>query len=363
MVRPGGPHPAFDRIAVLGAGGFLGSHLVPALLDRFACDIDAVDVTFDKLAPTPGDRVRRIQARLERPGLLEEIVDRCDVVLSLTAICTPARYNRDPMEVIDASYTDLVPLVKLCSRRRRWLVHFSTCEVHGRLALDPEGVPQARMSEDDTAMFLGPVHKERWSYAAAKQLLERVIWAHGQHGGLPFTIVRPFNVIGPRMDYLPGVDGEGVPRVLASFMNALLRGQPLPLVDGGSQRRSFISAGDFTEGVLRILERPACRGEILNLGNPTNDVSIRALAEGLVAAYAACVPGAPPAELREVSAEELYGPGYDDSRERVPDVAKAERLLDFHPATTLAQMLPGIVADYVARYQPVLGCGRATAAR
>ena len=79
------------------------------------------------------------------------------------------------------------------------------------------------MVEDETALFLGPVARERWTYAAAKQLLERVIWAHGRHGGLPFTIVRPFNVIGPRMDFIPGVDGEGIPRVLACFLNALMR--------------------------------------------------------------------------------------------------------------------------------------------
>jgi UDP-apiose/xylose synthase len=350
------------RIAVLGAGGFLGSHLVPALLSRTGAVIDAVDVTFAKLAPTPADRVRRLQARLDRPGLLDELTDRCDVVVSLTAICNPAVYNRDPLAVIDASYTDLVPLVKLCADRRRWLVHFSTCEVYGRVALDGEGRPTERMHEDTTAMFLGPVAKERWSYACAKQLLERVIFAHGAHGDLPFTIVRPFNVIGPRMDWLPDLDGEGVPRVLANFMGALLRGQPLPLVDGGEQRRCFTSVDDFVDGVVRILERPqACQGEILNLGNPDNDVSIRVLAELLRQTYALCVPGAPVPGVVDVPAETLYGPGYDDSRERNPDIGKARRLLDWRPSTSLAGMLPGIVDDYVARYAPLLSRSRVAA--
>jgi UDP-apiose/xylose synthase len=351
------------RIAVLGAGGFLGSHLVPALLARRDCVIDAVDVTFAKLAPTPADRVRRIEASIGQPGLLEEIVADNDLVVSLTAICNPSLYNRDPLAVIDASYTDLVPLVKLCAARGRWLVHFSTCEVYGLRALDSEGRPTRLMSEDETALTLGPVHKERWSYACAKQLLERVIFAHGEHGGLPFTIVRPFNVIGPRMDFLPGLDGEGLPRVLASFMGALLRGEPLPLVDGGEQRRSFIAVEDFVEGVLRVLERPrACQGEIVNLGNPANDVSVRGLALALRAAYARQRPGAPLSELREVSAMELYGPGYEDSRERLPDLAKAERLLGWRPAITLEQMLPGIVEDYVARYAPLLEAARRTRA-
>jgi UDP-apiose/xylose synthase len=348
------------RIAVLGAGGFLGSHLVPALLARTGALIDAVDVTFTKLEPTPGDRVRRTQARLDRPGLLDELTDRCDVVLSLTAICNPAVYNRDPLAVIDASYTDLVPLVKLCAARRRWLVHFSTCEVYGRVALDGEGRPTERMREDTTAMFLGPVAKERWSYACAKQLLERVIFAHGTHGDLPFTIVRPFNVIGPRMDWLPDLDGEGVPRVLASFMGALLRGQPLPLVDGGEQRRCFMSVDDLVDGIVRILERPqACQGQILNLGNPDNDVSIRVLAELLRQTYALCVPGVPVPGVADVPAETLYGPGYDDSRERIPDIGKARRLLDWRPSISLAAMLPGIVDDYVARYAPLLSRPRA----
>jgi UDP-apiose/xylose synthase len=350
------------RIAVLGAGGFLGSHLVPALLARTGAAIDAVDVTFGKLAPTPEDRVRRIQARLDQPRLLDELTAGCEVVVSLTAICNPAMYNRDPLAVIDASYTDLVPLVKLCAERRRWLVHFSTCEVYGRLALDAEGRPSERMHEDTTALFLGPVAKERWSYACAKQLLERVIFAHGAHAGLPFTIVRPFNVIGPRMDWLPDVDGEGVPRVLAAFMGALLRGQALPLVDGGEQRRCFIAVDDFVDGVVRVLERPqACQGQILNLGNPANDVSIRVLAELLRQTYALCVPGAPVPGVVEVSGEALYGPGYDDSRERIPDIGKAQRLLDWRPSTSLAAMLPAIVEDYVARYAPLLQRPRAAA--
>ena len=344
-----------QRIAVLGAGGFLGSHLVPALLARTTATIDAVDVTFAKLAPTPGDRVRRLQARLDRPGLLDELTAGCDVIVSLTAICNPAVYNRDPLAVIDASYTDLVPLVKLCTARRRWLVHFSTCEVYGRLALDTDGRPTETMNEETTGLFLGPVARERWSYACAKQLLERVIFASGTHGGLPFTIVRPFNVIGPRMDFLPDIDGEGVPRVLASFMSALLRNQPLPLVDGGAQRRSFIAVDDFIDGVVRILGRPQpCRGQILNLGNPANDVSIRTLAELLRAAYARALPDAPLPPLAEVTADELYGAGYDDSQARLPDIARAERLLDWRPATTLAAMLPGIVDDYVARYAPLV---------
>jgi UDP-apiose/xylose synthase len=344
-----------QRIAVLGAGGFLGSHLVTALLARPGWQVDAVDLNLAKLpADLPGARLRRIEADirpgLHQAGLLEELVDECDVVMSLTALCNPALYNTRPLEVIDASYTDLVPLVKLCTARRRWLVHFSTCEVYGRAALSAMGAPTAEMSEDGSALWTGPIHRERWTYACAKQLLERVIYASGHHHGLPFTIVRPFNVIGPRMDFVPGIDGEGVPRVLANFMGALMAGQDLLLVDGGRRRRSFIYVDDFIAGVLRILDRPAaCQGEIFNLGNPANEISIADLATAMAAAYHAHT-GAAPARRRSVTAEELYGPGYDDCDERLPDMTKARQRLGFDPRTSLAEMLPPVITDYLDRY-------------
>lgn len=339
-----------ERIAVLGAGGFIGSHLVPGLLERFDCAIDAVDVDFDKLACTD-PRVRRIRARVEQPGLADEITSRSTVVLSLTALCNPALYSTVPLDVIDANFTHLLPLVKACTARKARLIHFSTAEVYGRRALDADGQAMSEMNEDSSSLVLGPISKERWSYACAKQLLERVIWAHGRHEGLPFTLIRPFNTIGPRMDYLPGVDGEGTPRVLACFMNQLLRGRPLQLVEGGVQRRAFMAVSDMVEAICRVVERAkACDGQIINLGNPRNDVSIAELGHELGACFAALVPGAPAVRFERVSAHDFYGPGYDDSHERVPDIRKARRLLGWEPRETLSSMLPGIVSDYVARY-------------
>jgi UDP-apiose/xylose synthase len=357
------PAPRPPRIAVLGAGGFIGSHLVPRLARIPGATVDAVDITFDKLAPGL-PRVNRIQASLTDPGLLDQITARADIVISLTALCNPALYNTRPLEVIDASYTDLVPLVKLCAERQRWLIHLSTCEVYGRRALTVDGRPSRRMDEDRTALFLGPIHRERWTYAAAKQLLERVIWAYGQHHGLRFTVVRPFNVIGPRMDFIPGVDGEGIPRVLAAFMHALLAGEDLVLVGGGRQRRSFLYVDEFVDALLRIVERPErCQGQILNLGNDRNNVSIRALARALVGAFRAQRPDCALPRLRSQSAAQFYGPGYDDSAVRIPAMTKARRLLDWRPRLTLAEMLPPIVADYLLRYESrVAGEPRAHAA-
>lgn len=344
---------------MLGAGGFLGSHLVPALLERFDCEIEAVDVDLTKLE-CRDPRIRRVQARVESAGLVERITQRCQLVVSLTALCNPAQYSTIPLEVIDASFTHLLPLVKRCAERAVRLLHFSTAEVYGRRALDARGEPATQMSEDDACFLLGPVARERWTYSCAKQLLERVIWAHGQHGKLPFTIIRPFNTIGPRMDFLPGIDGEGTPRVLACFMNALLRGEPLPLVDGGNQRRAFMDVSDMNEAVCRIIERPEqSDGQIFNLGNPHNELSIAELARALARAFAALRPELPPARFESVTAEALYGPGYDDTEQRVPDVRKAQQRLGWKPTRELGAALPSIVRDYCERYGARVAASRA----
>jgi UDP-apiose/xylose synthase len=351
------------RVAVLGAGGFLGSHLVPALLERFSCEIDAVDVNLSKLEVHDA-RVQRIEARVEAPGLVEEITSRCQTVISLTALCNPAQYSTIPLEVIDASFTHLLPLVTRCAERKVRLIHFSTAEVYGRTALDAEGRPTERMHEDDSCLMLGPVGRERWTYACAKQLLERVIWAHGQHGALPFTIIRPFNTIGPRMDFLPGIDGDGTPRVLACFMNALLRQEPLPLVGGGTQRRAFMDVSDMNEAVCRVLERPKLAdGQIFNLGNPDNDVSIAELGRLMAGAFAELWPSRPAAQFQSVSAEAFYGPGYDDTQERIPDIRKAQQRLGWKPQKRLTDALPAIVRDYGERYGARVDAARPAARR
>ena len=134
---------------------------------------------------------------------------------------------------------------------------------------------------------------------------------------------------------------------------------PLQLVDGGRQRRSFLDVGEFVAAVGLILDRAeVCQGEILNLGNPRNDVTIRALGRGLADAYRAQRPGAPAPRFERVSADTFYGDGYDDTAVRVPSIAKATRLLGWRPRRQLPEMLPGIVADYVARYADQIAAGR-----
>jgi UDP-apiose/xylose synthase len=107
---------------------------------------------------------------------------------------------------------------------------------------------------------------------------------------------------------------------------------------------------DMVQAVCTIVERPqACRGQILNLGNPNNNVSIAELAGLLTREFERAVPRARVAAFQRVSAREFYGEGYDDTEQRIPDIRKAQRLLGWEPRVSLGEMLPAIVGDYVER--------------
>jgi len=161
-------------------------------------------------------------------------------------------------------------------------------------------------------------------------------------------LIRPFNFIGPDMDFLPGLEsGEGTPRVLACFLSALLRGEPLALVDGGSARRTFLHIDDAVDALMKLLENPdKARNQIFNLGHPGNEVSIRQLADQLRLAFSE-VTGRDEYlhhPCADIASRDFYGEGYDDSDRRLPDIRKARELLDWEPCISLDEALRGIVS-------------------
>ena len=116
--------------------------------------------------------------------------------------------------------------------------------------------------------MLGPIHKQRWIYSCVKQLLDRIIWAYGQQG-LQFTLFRPFNWVGSGLDSMDDPK-EGSSRVLTQFLGHIVRGEPIKLVDGGSQTRAFTFIDDAVDCLTRIIDNPGgiADGKIYNIGNP-----------------------------------------------------------------------------------------------
>jgi len=337
------------RILSLGAGGFIGSHLTRHLIEA-GHTVVGVDTHVDKIEDLLGQCNLRFERRdIREPGFdLRGLVAESDLVIDLIAYANPGIYLRQPLDVFQLNFLENLKIAEACVDEGKRLVQFSSCEVYGKTAarsipdklVDPEDRALATFSEDETDLLLGPVSRHRWIYACAKQLLERVLHAYGLEGRLSYTVIRPFNFIGPNIDYLPSEKG-GFPRVFSQFLDALLKGTPMKLVDGGAQRRCYTYIEDAVTCIGRIVENPGgvCDGQIFNVGSPQNEVSIRDLALLMREIYAEELgpKGARLSEIVDVPAEEFYGEGYDDSDRRIPDITKARTLLGFEPRYALRE--------------------------
>jgi UDP-apiose/xylose synthase len=310
------------RIAILGAGGFIGSHLVEHLISAGQHRIIGVDIADDKLSgiSAPSFVFHRADVR-HAADLIDEVVRTADLVVDLVAYANPSIYVTSPLEVFELNFMQNLEIAKRCIKYGKRLIQYSSAEVYGKAAAG------TAFSEDRTDAVFGPVQKQRWIYATAKMLLERVLYAHGVTGDLEYTIVRPFNFIGSRIDYLVPANAIGGPRVFPHFMSALLTGGPIRLVDGGYVQRAFLHIDDANLAFQALLDHPVeTRNEIYNVGNPANDATVRQVALLMMELYEELTGSVPRSELVEISGEEFYGPGYEDATRLPPDISKLRSL-------------------------------------
>ena len=348
------------QILNLGAGGFIGSHLTHRLLAE-GHTVTAVDLwseKVDELMSHPG--LTFLQQDI-RGWDLDPLVEKADLVIDLIAYANPGLYLRMPLEVFRLNFTENLKIAESCVRHKKRLIQFSSCEVYGKTVAklkdaglkDPEDPVHATFREDESPFILGPVCKHRWIYASAKQLLERVLHAYGIERGLNYTIVRPFNFIGPKIDFLLS-EREGIPRVFSFFMDALINGGQMQLVDGGSHRRCYTYIDDAIDCTYRMVENPGgvCDRQIFNVGSPYNEVSIRQMAETMREIYAEKWrrDGKPLPEIVDVPGEQFYGEGYEDSDRRIPDITKVRTLLGWEPKWSFRDLLEATMRYYVDEY-------------
>ena len=177
------------KILILGVNGFIGHHLSRRILDKTQWSVYGMDMQHDRLDDLYN------QSRFEffegditiNQEWVEYHVKKCDIVLPLVAIATPATYVKDPLGVFELDFEANLPIIRHCVRYRKRVIFPSTSEVYGMCG-DAEFHPR------DSNLVLGPISKPRWIYACAKQLLDRVIAAYGQQQGLDYTLFRPFQL-------------------------------------------------------------------------------------------------------------------------------------------------------------------------
>jgi nucleoside-diphosphate-sugar epimerase len=333
------------KVLILGVNGFIGHHLSRRIIDATDWQVYGMDMQADRVRSLlDHERFHFFEGDITiNREWVEYHVKKCDVVLPLVAIATPATYVKDPLAVFELDFEANLPIIRACVRYRKRVLFPSTSEVYG-MSTDAQFHPY------ESNLILGPIAKPRWIYSCSKQLLDRVIAAYGQQQGLDYTLFRPFNWIGAGLDSLH-TPKEGSSRVVTQFLGHIARGEPIKLVDGGRQRRSFTDVSDGVAALMRIIENREGRAtaKIYNIGNPANDLAVRELAE-LMLEIAREFPeyqrGAERVALVEVSSGAYYGQGYQDIQTRVPWIENTKQELDWAPQVPVREALRRIFEAY-----------------
>jgi len=322
------------RVLILGVNGFIGNHLSERLLREDNYEIFGLDISSDAISRfMDNPHFHFVEGDISiHSEWIEYHIKKCDVILPLVAIATPIEYTRNPLRVFELDFEENLKIVRDCVKYKKRIIFPSTSEVYG-MCDDKE------FDEDTSRLIVGPINKQRWIYSVSKQLLDRVIWAYGVKEGLRFTLFRPFNWMGPRLDNLDAAR-IGSSRAITQLILNLVEGSPIKLVDGGEQKRCFTDINDGIEALFRIIENKEnrCDGQIVNIGNPTNEASIRELAEMLLRSFEAhpLRDQFPPfAGFKSVESSSYYGKGYQDVEHRTPSIKNAKRLLNWTPEVSM----------------------------
>lgn len=333
------------KILILGVNGFIGHHLSKRILETTDWEVYGMDMMQDKVAEfTDHPRFHFFEGDITiNKEWIEYHVKKCDVIIPLVAIATPATYVTDPLRVFELDFEANLPIVRQCVKYHKRLLFPSTSEVYG-MCHDEQFDPE------NSELVLGPINKPRWIYSCSKQLMDRVIWAYGMKGELDFTLFRPFNWIGPGLDSIH-TPKEGSSRVISQFLGHIVRGENIKLVDGGAQKRAFTDINDGISAMMKIIANKdgIASGQIYNIGNPSNNHSIRDLANmmlDLAKKYPEYSSSAALVKIVETTSDAYYGKGYQDVQNRVPKIDNTMQDLDWKPEYTMAQALEHVFEAY-----------------
>lgn len=309
------------KILVTGGAGFIGSHLVEALLEsgNEVCVIDNLSTgsleNIDHLQDKAGFEF--ICDSIFNVKLMERLVDRSQVIVHLAAAVGVKLIVQQPVNTILTNVHGTELLLKLASRKKQKVLLASSSEVYGKNGNVPFN------EEDD--LVLGNTTKLRWSYACSKAIDEFMALAYYRDCNLPVIVMRFFNTVGPRQTGSYGM-------VLPTFVRQALEGKPITVYGDGLQSRTFTYVKDIIEGVIGLMNTDAAIGQVFNLGG-VEETCIYDLAKRVKLLTQSESP------IVKLSYDEAYDVGFEDMRRRVPDISKIKSFIDFDPQTNIDIMI------------------------
>lgn len=321
------PRAITGHALVTGGAGFIGSHLVDALLTQGRRVTVVDDLSTGRRENLPEgvaqDRLRFVHADVAS-ALSGSLADESfDEIYHLAASVGVKLVVDDPARCIDNNIQHTHAVVQFAQQRQIPTLFASSSEVYGKSEKSP-------FHEDDDVVY-GPTTVFRWAYAASKAIDEYLALAAHQQRGLPAVVVRFFNTVGPRQRGQWGM-------VLPRFVGAALRGEPLTVYGDGSQTRCFCDARDSRWALMKLLATPACHGRVFNLGSD-RVISIRQLAEMVIRVTKSR------STIRTVPFDQAYARGFEDLMQRRPDLSRVRGAIGFAPMISLEQTINDVAAE------------------
>ena len=316
------------KVLITGGAGFVGSHLAEALLVRG----DTVHV-LDNLSTGAMDNIGHLKGRERFHYLIDtvmnervvaEAIDRVDVVYHLAAAVGVKLIVESPVNTIETNVHGTEMVLKVASKKSKKVLIASTSEVYGK----SEDVP----FREDADLVLGATTKGRWSYACSKAIDEFLALAYWKEKQLPVVVFRLFNTVGPRQTGRYGM-------VIPNFVQQALSGEPITVFGDGTQSRCFTYVTDVVDALVKLADHPGAVGEVLNIGNEHEEISILDLAHRVKARTGS------KSAIEMVPYDKAYEEGFEDMPRRVPDLGKIRKLIGYEPRVHLDEIL-----DKVAEY-------------
>jgi len=306
------------RVLITGGTGFLGSHLAEAFLER-GDEVLVMDTAgtakIEHLMGNP--RLVYHNASLLNPDVIERLMRGVELVYHLGAVVGVEHYVTDPFKVLNVNVNGTQNVLAAAMDHGARVVFGSTSEVYGRN-------PRVPYKEYDDRV-LGSTSIDRWCYSTSKAVGEHFCFAYHKNG-LPVTIVRYFNIYGPRLDAID------LGRVVTIFMGQALRGEDVTVVGDGSQTRCFTYVSDAIRATVQAGLKGEAIGGIFNIGTD-EEISIVDFARAMIDAAHS------PSGIRFVTQQSVYGNSYEDVQRRVPDNTRMKEILGVVPEVSLREGL------------------------
>ncbi len=317
-----------NTFLVTGGAGFIGSHLVEALLERNNRVLVIDDLSTGRLqniAHVMDDpKLEFVQGSVLDRNLMQRLVERATAIYHLAAVVGVELAVASAVRTAQINVAGTEVVLELAAERRKPVLITSTSEVYGK----SQDIP----FREDGDLVLGSTNRGRWSYACSKALDEFMALGYHHERKLPVVVVRLFNTVGPRQS-----DRYGM--VLPRFVRQALHGQPITVYGSGRQTRCFAYVRDVVGAIVPLILKQDAYGQVFNIGSQ-DEISI-----GELAALVKRRVGSD-SEISFTPYSSAYDERYEDMPRRVPDIERIRKMVGFEPRVGLEEIID-MIADEV----------------